>query len=88
MQLRFIGADWHGGIEPQDPSLQGKKTTDKPQIPNRPVSPSPTQLELIRNVTYGLITRQKDLSGKHVKVLEDFYSKSFFYTYLLNYTCT
>ncbi len=88
MQLRFIAADWHG-TEPQDPALQGKKSSDKdfkPQFSSRSVGPSPTQLELIRNVTFGLLQKQKDVPSKYVKTLEDFYHRSFFYGYLLNYT--
>lgn len=90
LQLRFIGADWYGGTEPADPALQGKKSekNEKIQIPSRAVGPSPTQLELLRNITFGLITKKKELSSKHEKVLDDFYARSFYYQYLLNYTDT
>lgn len=90
LQLRFIGADWSTGIEPQDPSLQGKKPPkdDKISLPTRAVAPSATQLELIRNITFNLLTKTKDIKSKHEKVLQEFYNKSFYYTYLLSYSNT
>lgn len=37
---------------------------------------------------YGLLSKKKDYSSSHVKLLEEFYERSFFYRYLLNYTGT
>eukprot|EP01111_Echinosteliopsis_oligospora_P015952 TRINITY_DN6483_c0_g1_i1.p1 TRINITY_DN6483_c0_g1~~TRINITY_DN6483_c0_g1_i1.p1 ORF type:complete len:1368 (+),score=367.50 TRINITY_DN6483_c0_g1_i1:181-4284(+) len=91
LQLRAIAADWMGGTEPVDPALYGKKSAkedEKVQYPSRAVGPSPTQLDLIRNITYGLICRKKEWSGSQVKDLEDFYGRSFFYPYLLTLTPT
>eukprot|EP01114_Cavostelium_apophysatum_P018213 TRINITY_DN5592_c0_g1_i1.p1 TRINITY_DN5592_c0_g1~~TRINITY_DN5592_c0_g1_i1.p1 ORF type:complete len:1338 (-),score=458.14 TRINITY_DN5592_c0_g1_i1:118-4131(-) len=91
MQLRSIGADWFSGTEPvSDPVLQGKKSkdNDRIQIPSRAVGPSPTQLELIRSVTFGLLYRKKEYKAAQTKVLEDFYDRSFFYSYLLDYSGT
>jgi len=89
MQLRFIGADWFSGTEPADPAVQGKKSKDdKFQIPSRSVAPAPTQLELIRSVTFGILYRKKDFKENHTKPLEDFYNRSYFYPYLLNYSNT
>lgn len=60
MQLRAIAADWITGVEPvADPALYGKKSSkdeDKIQLPSRAMGPSGTQLELIRNIVYGLVS--------------------------------
>jgi hypothetical protein len=62
LQLRAIASDWITGAEPvADPALYGKKSTkeeDKVQFPDRAVGPSATQLDLIRNIVYGLVSRQ------------------------------
>src|SRR5690348_2150799 len=44
----------------------------------------------MRTLTYGLLKMKKkeDFSSAHIKVMEDFYNRSFFYQYLLNYTGT
>jgi len=91
MQMRFVGADWLNGVEPDDPVLQGKKPKEgeKVQLASRSVAPSPTQLVLIRNTAFGLLSLKKtDFSSAQIKTLETFYQKSFFYEYLLNYTNT
>lgn len=60
LQLRSIAADWMSGAEPvADPALYGKKSgkdEEKVQIPPRSVGPSSTQLDLIRNIVYGLVS--------------------------------
>lgn len=91
LQLRAIAADWMGGTEPVDPALYGKKSSkdeDKVQYPQRNVGPSPTQLDLIRNICYGLICKKKEFSSSQVKELEDFYNRSHFYQQLSHLTPT
>ncbi|PRP73456.1 component of SCAR regulatory complex, partial [Planoprotostelium fungivorum] len=92
LQMRAIGADWYGGVEnSNDPCLQGKKPSkdERLQLPNRVTPPSPTQLALIRNITYGLIESKKHEWKDSVnKTLEAFYVRSYFYEYLLNYSAT
>ena len=60
LQLRALAADWINGIEPQvDSALYGKKSSkeeDKIQYPTRAVGPNVTQLNLIRNIVYGLVS--------------------------------
>lgn len=77
------------GSEPNEIAYSGKKPSSKDapfKINSRPAAPSPTQLELIRNLVYGL-KKKKDAS-KHVASLEKFYHNSFFYPALLNYANT
>jgi cytoplasmic FMR1 interacting protein len=92
LQLRAIAADWMSGEEPvTDSALYGKKAAkdeDKVQFPDRAVGPSLTQLDLIRNIVYGLIYKKKEFSSSQVRELEDFYSRSFFYKYVLAITPT
>jgi hypothetical protein len=88
MQLRTAAADWFTGFDnPNDPALNGQKSKDKDakiQLPVRNVPPSFTQLELVRNMIFGISLKKKDISSKYHKTLDDFYGRSFFYPYLLN----
>jgi len=101
LQLRFMAADWYNGLEPNDPALFGKKQdkdSERISIPSRGVGPSATQLDLIRNMTYGFlfisnnpqqkvgVFGDKDFSTNDVKALEAFYNRSHFFQYLLNYS--
>jgi len=93
LQLRFISADWITGREPLDFSEDKKKgkgkEQEKIQIPTRPVGPSLTQLVLIRSTVCGLLQgKKKDYTSQHIKIMEDFYARSFFFEYLLNYANT
>ncbi|KAL6064809.1 Cytoplasmic FMR1-interacting protein [Balamuthia mandrillaris] len=101
LQLRKLAADWHGGVEPDDPALFGKKVkkgADQPPIPERPVGPSLSQLDLIRAIIYGFLSHRmlhvkneysdKDFSSSSIKAMEEFYQSSFFFPYLLNYAGT
>lgn len=60
LQLRALAADWMNGAEPAvDSALYGKKAAkdeEKIQFPSRPVGPSQTQLVLIRNIVFGLVS--------------------------------
>eukprot|EP01104_Vermistella_antarctica_P000182 TRINITY_DN1020_c1_g4_i1.p1 TRINITY_DN1020_c1_g4~~TRINITY_DN1020_c1_g4_i1.p1 ORF type:complete len:1278 (-),score=381.80 TRINITY_DN1020_c1_g4_i1:98-3931(-) len=100
LSLRTMAADWKDGKEPNDPAIFGKKETKgqgtvEIKIPSRQVGPSPTQLTLIRNVVFGFISHKqmgkrglfsdKDFRDSHVKVLETFYERSFFFPYLFDY---
>jgi len=96
LALRFLMADWYTATEPVDPVLEGKKDVTKFTIPVRAVPPSPTQLEMFRIMIWGFLTyrgkkqlySEKDFSGAPLKVLDDFYTRSFFYKYLLNFSAT
>ncbi len=104
LQLRTLGGDWKGGVEPEDPALFGKKVktakgSTTSEIPDRAVAPSQTQLDLIRTIVYGLLAHRlcpakkseysdKDFSSSSVKQLEDFLQQSFYFKYMLNYTGT
>lgn len=75
-------------IAPTHPKTGKKpsKEQERIQLPSRAVGPSPTQLLLIRSCTYGIIGSKKaDFKSSQLKVLEDFYARSFYYEYLLNY---
>eukprot|EP00026_Physarum_polycephalum_P001363 Phypoly_transcript_01364.p1 GENE.Phypoly_transcript_01364~~Phypoly_transcript_01364.p1 ORF type:complete len:1135 (+),score=191.05 Phypoly_transcript_01364:297-3407(+) len=88
LQLRALAADWINGVEPQvDSALYGKKSSkeeDKITYPTRAVGPNVTQLNLVRNIVYGLILKKKEFSSSQVKELEEFYGRSFFYKYLVS----
>lgn len=60
LQLRTLAADWINGVEPTlDSALYGKKSSkeeDKIQYPVRAVAPNITQLNLIRNIVFGLVS--------------------------------
>lgn len=60
LQLRALAADWINGVEPTvDSALYGKKSSkeeDKVQYPVRAVAPNITQLSLIRNIVFGLVS--------------------------------
>ena len=103
LQLRALAADWHNGVEPDDPAIFGKKVPKsaknvRPEIPNRHVGPSPTQLDLIRTITYAFLSHKlspnkkgpysdKDFKGgAQIKTLEDFLERSFFYKHLMNFS--
>lgn len=99
LELRKLAADWTGGIEPDDPTLKGQKPAGNvppPSIPRRAVPPSPTQLDLMRNIVYGFLTQrgkkeifaEKDFSDKDVEALQTWYNTSFYYPYLLDYSGT
>jgi len=92
LQLRALASDWLSGAEPvADPALYGKKSSkeeEKVQFPDRAVGPSATQLDLIRNIVYGLIYKKKEFSSSQVRELEDFYGRSFFYKYVVSITPT
>lgn len=103
MQLRALAADWAGGIEPNDPALLGQKASKDekaPPLASRPVAPSATQLELIRSMVYSFFAwkslgkkgaySDKDFDDDDIKVLKDFYNRSFFYRYNSSYSthCT
>lgn len=64
LQLRAIAADWSTGVEPvTDPALYGKKSSkdeDRIQLPSRAMGPSSTQLDLIRNIVYGLVSLPRE----------------------------
>lgn len=93
MQLRALASDWVNGVEPNDPALLGQKATKDekpPQIPSRAVPPSATQLELIRSLVYSFFAwkslgkkgtySDKDFDDDDIKILKDFYNRSFFYS--------
>eukprot|EP01105_Mastigella_eilhardi_P007592 TRINITY_DN1906_c0_g1_i1.p1 TRINITY_DN1906_c0_g1~~TRINITY_DN1906_c0_g1_i1.p1 ORF type:complete len:1157 (+),score=386.18 TRINITY_DN1906_c0_g1_i1:74-3472(+) len=90
LQLRTLAVDWMNGVEPVDPAMYGKKSKEKDvavQYPTRQVGPASTQLDLIRNIIYEIMQKnntRKELSSSFIKQLEDFYSRSFFYPYLLD----
>jgi cytoplasmic FMR1 interacting protein len=103
LHLRAMAADWKGGIEPDDPALFGKKvkkgSSSAPEVPERAVGPSPTQLDLMRTIVYGLVSHRvgtsktgeysdKDYSSSSARVLEEFLARSFFYKHLLSYSQT
>lgn len=99
LELRTLAADWKDGIEPADPVLRGEKSHSNeslPPIPKRPVALSPTQLELARSLVFGILNLprkkgmfgDKDLTDSHLKLLADFYDRSFNYPHLLNYSNT
>ena len=80
-----MSAHWHDGVEPNDPALFGKKATkdqERVNIPSKPVPPSPTQLELMRNIVFGFLSHKylgkrgkysdKDISGSHTKIVSGF----------------
>jgi len=99
LQLRFFCADWANGVEPNDPCIFGKKPEkdEKWPIASRPVGPTLTQLELIRMTVYGFVCHKllgrkglydKELSSDQVRMLQDFYLRSFNFRYLLDYKAT
>lgn len=93
LQLRAIAADWDKGIEPADPAIYGKKdkSSNPPPIPDRPVPPSWTQLELIRSLVYAAMEpgeKKKEFGGSEHRLLQGFYNESFFYQYLLDLPST
>lgn len=99
VQLRNLGADYVGGSGPDDISMQvrSKKKAAAAEFSAkiRAVGPSMTQLELLRTTVYGLFCvrfngkraySEKDLGSKElVKALEDFYHRSFFYPFMLDF---
>jgi hypothetical protein len=94
MQLRALAADWAAGVEPNDPALLGQKATKDEKAPpmaSRAVPPSATQLELIRSMVYSFFAwktlgikkaaySDKDFDDDDIKVLKEFYNRSFFYS--------
>jgi len=40
---------------------------------------------LVRNAVYSLLLKKKEFKDEHLKVLEAFYQRSFFYPYLANF---
>eukprot|EP01117_Protostelium_nocturnum_P005158 TRINITY_DN1874_c0_g1_i1.p1 TRINITY_DN1874_c0_g1~~TRINITY_DN1874_c0_g1_i1.p1 ORF type:complete len:1354 (-),score=489.30 TRINITY_DN1874_c0_g1_i1:93-4154(-) len=92
LNIRSIGADWYGGLENNnDPVLTGKKPPkdERTQLPTRATPPSPTQLALLRMITFGLLNSKKhDWKDGVNKQMETFYNRSYFFDYLLNLSST
>ena len=101
--FRLLGADWVGGVEPNDPILFGQKPGKlDSQISakrTRAAPPAHTQWRILRAIVYGLIAHKfggkknlyadKDLgSSKNVAAMEAFYKRSKIYEYLLNLSTT
>lgn len=98
LSVRDTCVDWYRGKEPEDdPAMRGKKDPEcgfKIDRPPRFIGPSSTQLYMVRTMlesmicdkTKGKKTLRKDIDTKHLELIEDFHSKSFFWPYLLNFT--
>eukprot|EP00727_Mastigamoeba_balamuthi_P007648 m51a1_g3503 hypothetical protein (1525) ;mRNA; r:844019-848861 len=90
MQLRTMLADWLDGMEPL-PDAAPKKSdkssmSSRQAFPLRQVGTSAIQHELMRDTVYGLLSKEsrKDMQSSHVKLLEEFYARSFHYPYVLD----
>lgn len=100
LSVRDTCVDWYKGKEPEDdPAMRGKKDPEqgfKIDRPPRFIGPSSTQLYMVRTMLESLIcdkskgkkTIKKDIDTKHLEIIEQFHSKSFFWCYLLNFTDT
>eukprot|EP00035_Acanthoeca_spectabilis_P004839 m.107332 g.107332 ORF g.107332 m.107332 type:complete len:1266 (-) comp12746_c0_seq1:41-3838(-) len=91
--LRSTCADWLAGREPTDPAVSGTKDPKyvTQAVPTRPTGPSSTQLYMFRTMLESLCADEKkkslrdDLESSSVKVMLEFYERSYFYKDLLNY---
>eukprot|EP00761_Pharyngomonas_kirbyi_P013534 gb/GECH01013563.1/.p1 GENE.gb/GECH01013563.1/~~gb/GECH01013563.1/.p1 ORF type:complete len:1451 (+),score=427.16 gb/GECH01013563.1/:1-4353(+) len=104
VELRTLAADWLSGTAPQDPALDGKKgepTGWSREYPKRFTGPSLTQLHLIRSIvsaissdrspgmqSKGFFRGEVDFNSDQIEILQNFYTKTFFYMYFLNYNGT
>ena len=101
--FRLIGADWEGGIEPNDPALLGQKPpkgeSDVISVRSRGSPPTSTLWYLIRSMVFGFIAykmigkralyQERDLgSSKSVQLMEEFYRRSASYSHLLSFSST
>lgn len=94
--MRHTCADWLNGKEPiDDPALMGEKDGGKyiPQaIPSRSAAPGITQLYMLRTMLESLCIDDKkkslkhDLEKDHIKDLEAFYNRSWYYSHLENFS--
>jgi cytoplasmic FMR1 interacting protein len=91
VQLKNLGAD-NVDLVMED-SRKGK-SKEAFLVKKRPASPNLTQLELIRIMVNSLyatrlngkkVYSDKDISKENIKVLEDFYNRSYFYPILLDF---
>ncbi len=102
-RLRTLNADWLNNIEPSDDIKEYSSKLGVPlQIlhPVRVVGPDYNQLQMLRTEMRALyhtksIARQKvgffgkaDLKKEDIEALENFYSQSYFYPYMLNFENT
>ncbi|KAL3880810.1 hypothetical protein ACJMK2_033017 [Sinanodonta woodiana] len=100
LSIRDSCVDWLGGIEPSnDPALKGKKDSNEGfsiQVPRKRVGPSGTQLYMVRTMLESVIsnkglakkTSRKDFDSHSVASMESFHQKSFYWSYLLNFSET
>lgn len=93
IDLRNLAADWIDGKSP-DFSKQTTKGT-KVETTKRNVGPSPTQLHLIRAIISSIASDRSqgmkktsifgsvDFDSSQIKILDEFYDKSYFWPYLV-----
>jgi len=91
--LRNMVAEWLGGFMPfTEKTVKKNKSSAslgaQPLFPRRNVAPSKFQMELIRDIVFGLMHMRKEVSSANMKILEDFYQRSAFYQYALDLTGT
>lgn len=96
--IRDTCADWINNAEPHDdPALKGERDPKNAPyvipIRNRPCGLSSTQLYMMRTMVESLIsnkaankkTMKKEMETPHFLELDNFYQRSFYYQYLLNF---
>lgn len=96
VDLRNLAADWLDGKVP-DFSKQTTKGT-KVETHKRNVGPSPTQLHLIRAIISSISSERSpgmkktsifgsvDFDSSQIKILDEFYDKSYFWPYLMAFS--
>ena len=100
LELRNLAGDWMSD-PPADIQKPTKKKGDAPtDFPKRIVGPSFTQLHMIRSIVSTLYSERapgmqksglfskKDFNDSHVQILQEFYDKTYMWTYLLAYSTT
>lgn len=99
LQMREFLADWPDGKEQTEDYLSKKKEIQKmdKQLTQKAVAPSLTQILLLRRMMHtifddsnpgmkgGFLGRDADLKSEWLHEWKDFYNRSFYYRYLLDY---
>ena len=94
LQIRNIAVDnFDGSLDENLFSKPKKKVQNDSSIKIRPITPSFSQLEILRTSIYNLFAPrmngkkpfEKDISKDSMKIIEDFYTNSFYYPYLLDF---
>jgi hypothetical protein len=101
IQMRDIGGDWINREDQKDDYLQRKKELIKVNrdFPRRATAPTLTQTTLLRRMCDfihnpkapgmgGGFMKEKDLKKEWIPIWERFYSMSFWFKYLLDYSNT